>query len=1083
MPKSADRYKALEGSSHHTGGAAFTIEDDDTRHDGDESTRIEMPSPWSDNDDVSPAGPADTVTKFAVVDPWRLSSWEFAKFWISALWSSVTFGWIVPLLEVGNSRRLEPSDLFPLETKDSAEGCYRAFMEQWHARKKRTHSLAMSFFSAFGMPFAAAGGIKLLHDTLMFVGPQVLKRLIIFMRTPSEALSTGLFYVAVLFVSQLLMSVFLRQYFFWCFRVGMRLRSAIVTSVFAKTLSISTGAFARKSTGEIQNLMAVDSTRLQDLTPYLHAVWYSLYQIALALYLLWAEVGAASLAAICVILLTIPLTGKVSTMLKDIQQKVVSVRDERIKMSNEVLSGTKVIKLQAWEREFESRINALRDRELTLYRQYVLTQALSGTLFTVIPLLVAISTFSAYVFTGNKLNVQTALTSLALFDLLRFPLFMLPNTINSIVEAQVSVGRIQSFLLENERAPVPSRGLRAPGLRMDKVTCVWDGVGRLVPAPASAARDDTTWGRVKAACQRCLHVIGCIDAPQDGADEEAQNPTNPLHGQAGHTGKKTSMPPSRLICTNRANSDGLGGSNCARGALGPGPAATGHGGHWERLESAAYDDLLMHELAKANEVRIASLEREVARLRGIQHGQDAPDPDGDNQEPGGEVAPIVGSGSSSSSSSSSRRSSNDIGGSGIGGVRLLALSRLSLEVRPGELMAIVGPVGSGKSSVILSVLGDLRLFFGDVACRGSVAFVGQRPFIFNATVKNNILNLRGFDADRYASVCEACALVPDFAVLPAGDETEIGERGINLSGGQKARVALARAVYADADVYLLDDVLSAVDSHTAVHLLERVVLRLQQQGKAVLLATNALQVLPACSRVVVLEGGRVAAEGTFEQLRRGDPGVFSDMMAAYSASMARDEAVGNEADASAPTHAAVTPGAEDETQAPLAARDKKDKQVASRVAADANTKASAATGRLVEAEDREIGHVSRDVYLIWLRAAGGGSGLGVGATLLVLFLACEAANVGSSVWLGFWSAHHAEYSTGFFLGVYCLLCLAIALCMAAREIFTRLSSWRAGQTLFRQFLGSVLYAPMEFFDTTPLGMIYLPHLALHVLIY
>ena len=142
--------------------------------------------------------------------------------------------------------------------------------------------------------------------------------------------------------------------------------------------------------------------------------------------------------------------------------------------------------MQAWEGKFEGRINELRDRELTLYREYVLTQALSGTLFTVIPLLVAISTFGAFVFTGHNLTVEKALTSLALFDLLRFPLFMLPNTINSIVEAQVSLGRIQNYLQEPERVPVPSLPLRVPGLLLEKVTAVWDGVGRSVRAGEAA---------------------------------------------------------------------------------------------------------------------------------------------------------------------------------------------------------------------------------------------------------------------------------------------------------------------------------------------------------------------------------------------------------------------------------------------------------------------------------------------------------------------------------------------------------------------------------------------------------------------
>jgi ATP-binding cassette, subfamily C (CFTR/MRP), member 1 len=157
----------------------------------------------------------------------------------------------------------------------------------------------------------------------------------------------------------------------WCFRVGMRLRSAVITSVFAKALVLSTSALSYRTTGEITNLMSVDSTRLQELTPYLHAIWYSFYQIAIAMYLLWQQVGVSSLAGCAVIILSIPVTSQVSRYLKTLQKQMSTVRDERVKVTNEVLAGMKVIKFQAWEKEFEKRINEIRDRELDLFRKYV----------------------------------------------------------------------------------------------------------------------------------------------------------------------------------------------------------------------------------------------------------------------------------------------------------------------------------------------------------------------------------------------------------------------------------------------------------------------------------------------------------------------------------------------------------------------------------------------------------------------------------------------------------------------------------------------------------------------------------------
>lgn len=343
------------------------------------------------------------------------------------------------------------------------------------AKREPKPSLSIALLLAFGGPFAGAGLLKLVHDSLIFVGPLSLNKLILILNDPSKPISDGLFFVAAIFLSNFCMSLCLRQYFWWCYRVGMRLRSAVTTSVYSKALSLSTAAMSRRTTGEITNLMSVDASRLQELAPYLHAIWYSVYQITISLYFLWQQMGIASLAGIAVILLLIPMTGKISKILKSLQSQMAKVRDERIKISNEVLGGMKVIKFQAWEGEFEKRINEIRDREMAIFRKYCIMQSLSGAVFTAVPLLVSIVTFTTYIATGHVLDVATALTSLALFEILRFPLFMLPNVLNNLVEAKVSVDRVEGFLLEPERELVSSKGLAEPGLFMHNSTLIWDG--------------------------------------------------------------------------------------------------------------------------------------------------------------------------------------------------------------------------------------------------------------------------------------------------------------------------------------------------------------------------------------------------------------------------------------------------------------------------------------------------------------------------------------------------------------------------------------------------------------------------------
>ncbi|GCB76940.1 hypothetical protein scyTo_0017522, partial [Scyliorhinus torazame] len=161
----------------------------------------------------------------------------------------------------------------------------------------------------------------------------------------------------------------------------------------------------------------------------------------------------------------------------------------------------------------------------------------------------------------------------------------------------------------------------------------------------------------------------------------------------------------------------------------------------------------------------------------------------------------------------------------------------------GSLLGVCGNVGSGKSSLISALLGQMNLQKGVVAANGSFAFVSQQAWIFHGTVRENVLFGKVYDEGRYKNVLEACCLLQDLAILPFGDLTEIGDRGLNLSGGQKQRISIARAVYSDQDIYLLDDPLSAVDAHVGKHIFEQCVKKILR-GKTVILVTHQLQ----CSR-------------------------------------------------------------------------------------------------------------------------------------------------------------------------------------------------------------------------------------------
>lgn len=208
----------------------------------------------------------------------------------------------------------------------------------------------------------------------------------------------------------------------------------------------------------------------------------------------------------------------------------------------------------------------------------------------------------------------------------------------------------------------------------------------------------------------------------------------------------------------------------------------------------------------------------------------------------------------------------------------MTLKNINMEVPKNNLVAIVGTVGSGKSSVIQAFLGEMEKISGTVNTVGKMAYVPQQAWIQNATVRDNILFGKPYDRKRYNKVIDACALRTDIEILSAGDLTEIGEKGINLSGGQKQRISLARAVYHDADLYLLDDPLSAVDAHVGKHIFEEVIGPKGMLAKKTrVLVTHGITFLPQTDKIYVMKMGEISENGTYAELLK-NRGAFADFL-------------------------------------------------------------------------------------------------------------------------------------------------------------------------------------------------------------
>ncbi len=418
------------------------------------------------------------------------------------------------------------------------------------------------------------------------------------------------------------------------------------------------------------------------------------------------------------------------------------------------------------------------------------------------------------------------------------------------------------------------------------------------------------------------------------------------------------------------------------------------------------------------------------------------------------------------------------------------LRDINVEVKKNSLTAIVGPVGSGKSSLVAALLGEMEKESGKVCVSGRVAYVPQQAWMRNCSVEDNILFGKKQSRGRYNAVVDACALRSDLEMLPGGDQTEIGEKGINLSGGQKQRVSLARAVYNDADIYLLDDPLSAVDSHVGKHIFENVIgdggLL---ENKTRILVTHAITYLPKTDHIIVMKWGRVSEQGSYKELlaRKGD---FAEFLLEHMTNEIDDgeEEEGLE-DIKAQLEDTIgkgefqkqvsvirqrkdsTLGDDGSVGTPATVREKSGMEV-DRETKEAEMNKEAKGAKLIEKETAETGGVKAEVYMYYIK------NIGLFGTVMAISMMAtnQAAALGSSFWLTAWTENKLGNSTvpkyrNLYLGVYGGLGAAQAAALLFASVIIMMTTLTASKKMHGNMLGNILRTPMSFFDTTPLGRV------------
>lgn len=791
------------------------------------------------------------------------------------LLSKSTFSWVGALISKGYKKTLDLEDVPPLSGKDNVNESYKIFKsalessKDGHSRNVTAMKLVRALLFTTWTDILLTAICCLLYTLASYVGPYLIDTFVQYLNGKREFNNEGFVLVSAFFLAKIVECFSQRHWFFKLQVVGIRAKAVLIESIYNKALTLSCQSKQGQTSGEMINFMSVDAQRVGDFTWYMHDPWMVILQVALALSILYKCLGLASIAALIATILIMLANFPVSTLLEKYQEKLMKSKDQRMKATSEILKNMRILKLQAWEMKFLSKIVELRNSENGWLKKYLYTSAITTFVFWGAPTFVSVVTFGACMIAGIPLESGKILAALATFRILQEPIYNLPDTISMIIQTKVSLDRIASFL--------------------------------------------------------------CLDDLEPNIVEK--------------------LP---------------------RGM---------------------------------SEVAVEIIEGNFA------WDPSAPSP---------------------------------------------TLKDVNLRVKHGMRVAVCGTVGSGKSTLLSCVLGEVPKLSGTLRLGGSKAYVPQSPWIQSGKIVDNILFGREMDCEKYQRVLEACSLKKDLETLSFGDQTIIGERGINLSGGQKQRIQIARALYQDADIYLFDDPFSAVDAHTGSHLFKECLLGLLH-SKTVIYVTHQVEFLPAADLILVMKDGRIIQAGKYNDILSSGTD-FKELVGAHEEALsAFDSFEGGVAKPTSDEEHTVTKTSEEQSNGGQS--DKIDDTAVPK-------------GQLVQEEEREKGKVGLAVYWKYITTAYGGA---LVPFILICQILFQVLQILSNYWMAWATPVSADVKPAVdgstLIIVYVALALGSAFCVLARSTLVMTAAYKTATLLFSKMHYCIFRAPMSFFDATPSGRI------------
>ncbi|XP_021572094.1 ATP-binding cassette sub-family C member 9 [Carlito syrichta] len=871
------------------------------------------------------------------------------------LLSKATYWWMNTLIISAHKKPIDLKAIGKLPIAMRAVTNYVCLKDAYEEQKKkvadhpnRTPSIWLAMYRAFGRPILLSSTFRYLADLLGFAGPLCISGIVQRVNetqngtnnatgisktlSSKEFLENSHVLAVLLFLALILQRTFLQASYYVTIETGINLRGALLAMIYNKILRLSTSnlSMGEMTLGQINNLVAIETNQLMWFLFLCPNLWAMPVQIIMGVILLYNLLGSSALVGAAVIVLLAPIQYFIATKLAEAQKSTLDYSTERLKKTNEILKGIKLLKLYAWEHIFCKSVEETRMKELSSLKTFALYTSLSIFMNAAIPIAAVLATFVTHAYaSGKNLKPAEAFASLSLFHILVTPLFLLSTVVRFAVKAIISVQKLNEFLLSDE-------------------------IG------------DDSWRSGEGAL--------------------------PFESCKKHTG----VQPKTI----------------------------------NRKQPGRY--------------HLDSYEQSTRRLRPTETE---------------DIAIKVTNGYFS-------------WGSG-----LATLSNIDIRIPTGQLTMIVGQVGCGKSSLLLAILGEMQTLEGKVHWsnvnesessfeatrsrnRYSVAYAAQKPWLLNATVEENITFGSPFNKQRYKAVTDACSLQPDIDLLPFGDQTEIGERGINLSGGQRQRICVARALYQNTNIVFLDDPFSALDIHLSDHLMQEGILKfLQDDKRTLVLVTHKLQYLTHADWIIAMKDGSVLREGTLKDIQTKDVELYEHWKTLMNR---QDQELEKDMEADQTTLERKTLRRAMYSREAKAQMEDEDEEE--------------------EEEEDEDDNMSTVMRLrtkmpwktCWRYLTSGGFFL----LCLMIFskLLKHSVIVAIDYWLATWTSEYSINNTGkgdqtYYVAGFSILCGAgIFLCLVT-SLTVEWMGLTAAKNLHHNLLNKIILGPIRFFDTTPLGLI------------